>query len=204
MDVIVDFRQIGMFDFSPNEELFLKGFNYVALIPFEPLCPFCGKELKNSNCECKDFKVAHKRLCSSYPRNNVFTKAYEARSSFLSGIKNVDVKTREVSPHNVEYCLFDKGTVAHAVGSDEYWFISPGVFKGDELTFYIRKKESNKIFHCTISNLTYPPKEYSEVSFYYHYTATDVHHRGSLLVTKRDKIDTISYEDFLEKLKKAK
>ena len=204
MDVTVEFRQIGLFNFSQNNELFLKGFNYVAIIPFEPSCPFCGKELKNSNCECKDFKTAHKKLCSNYPYNDVFTKAYEVRSSFLSGIKNADVKMREVSHHNVEYCLFDTGTVAQAVNSEESWFISPGVFKGDELSFYIRKKKSNKIYHCTISNLVHPPKEYSEVSFYYHYTAKNIHHRGTLMGTKRDKIATISYDEFLEKLKKAK
>ncbi len=204
MDVIVYLRQIGIFNFTPNDELFLKGFNYIAIIPIEPSCPFCGKELKNSNCECNDFKLAHKKLCSNYPYNDVSTKAYDARPSFLASIKNIDVKTREVSHHNVEYCLFDEGTIAHAVNSKEHWFVSPGVFKGGELSFYIRKKKSNKIYHCTISNLVHPPKEYSEVSFYYHYTARSSHHRGSLLVTKRDKIATISYDEFLEKLKKAK
>ena len=204
MDVIVNFRHLGIARNSLDDELFLKSFNYVALTPFEPQCPFCGKELNNSICNCKEFNSAYKKLCSSYCFEDVFTRAYETRSSFLSSIKNEDIKTREVSHHNVDYCLFDDGTVVSSNKSNDVWLISTGVFNGKELTFYIRKKGSNNIYHCTISNLVYPPIEYPEVSFYRSYTVTCIHNRRSNLEIRREKIETISYAEFIDKLKNAK
>lgn len=214
MNVKVDVTRISPWtveSYQNDREAFVEYFDSINIKIFEPRCPFCGKELKNSQCSCEHFEQAYKKLCSKYYSNieTCHSKAYDIQISNLICIEPNKIKIEEVSPYNIDISFFDNGSIASGYLNVGIWFVSHGTYNDNILTFYVRKKGKNQIYKCEIKHQMELPR-FSEVTFYqfrrkFFPRGHNCKVVGNYTIKHENEvIDKISYEEFLTRLKETK
>ncbi len=190
------------------------GFSSIGFVPFEPLCPFCGKHLREAVCHCQQFADAATKLKAQYAENPSDVYISPEREILVVPsvfIHDVQIITEAVAtPQNV-LTLFDEGGMAKSSPfKSGVWFVSSGDLDGDCLTFYARQKYSEQIYCCTVRDIPailLADCAVPEKIVLYEYKQKFAHHpeRGQCIgnytpVMEKVVLATLSHDEFLQKL----
>lgn len=197
----------------------LDSFDIMSLEVCEPYCPFCGKELKNAQCNCSAYNEAFKKLCLHYEDEQLVVEACYDENSLPSilGFRNIvslainknNIHITEVSQNEITPSLFDNGSIAF-YSQENSWYISSGIFENETLTFFVRKKGEDEVYMYEVTNIQHLPPQCSTLLLYtFHHVTVPNSNRlenrlGNYLVRKEKEIlDVLSYQEFLQILKRC-
>lgn len=193
---------------------FPTGFSTISFVPFEPLCPFCGKHLKAASCRCEKFTDAiakFKALYDETPSDVYITRVPEVPVATMLFIEDAHITTENVLPPQNVFTLFDEGCrVQSSPLKSDVWFVSSGELIGDCLTFYVRQKKSEQLQRCSVCDIDKDllsrfsiPDTISLCKYkqkFEHRFGMSNHLGNYAPVSEQVEIASLSYDDFLQKL----
>lgn len=197
---------------KPLNTLFPSCFNTVSWKPVEPVCPFCGKQLKGGLCSCETYKQALADLLKEYGENlSIDVPDY---CVFVFGINPETVNISKVRSSKKLLRLMDEGTTATAhpfSGMTGIWEVSSGEVKNGIMTFYLRKKGESQYYICRLNMPEETKVVLPSVLVCQSITRTKIMPRahpkimgGCMLVHDTKTVKEFSYREFLKKLRAYK
>ncbi len=119
----------------------------------EPLCPFCGKELKFARCSCSRFSDNLQSLLSSFGGGtSLQVNGITLNQEDFSPKEQLIVEERPATDTNLG--LFVNSTVFKL---RNFWEASLAEYCSERntLMFHLRKIGDDKIFHCTLLDFNF-------------------------------------------------
>lgn len=168
--------------------------------PKEPVCPFCGKPMKNARCCCPQFSKAFYKLQESLGDNqhNSFISIKSTAmnsSSFTINYQLVDEKMLNSN-------LFNEALTAKDSITDRKFLVSEGsTDDGKTIIFHLKMSDSEKSYKVTVLAKDGNQLELPTVSLIINLPQSSQGVSGSSgLCFKRKVLKNFSYNDFLAAL----
>lgn len=209
MNVNVNLRRLSpvwIRKFQSEKDGFINYFDVIDVTAFEPRCPFCGNHFVNANCLCKEYVTASKKICQEYSKDPINIRSYVVPTTHKIPVTPEQINMIEADSYSLNISLFDNGSCVSGFGIGD-WFISNGTYEDGVLVFYARQKGKNQIYQCSVKCVI-DFQDYTEVSFYRNQTqyqprGTAGRYGNYTIIHKKITVATISYDEFLIKLKEA-
>jgi len=129
------------FTFDSNDE-FLRRCRVFIKVSEIKRCPFCGKEVQNLTCDCKDFQGHISKLRSTLTCDKRTKIGFRSRHE---GFVTEAISVTEVNPTK---CDFKAEQVVKYRGMS--YSISKPTYENDHLLFYVTENVSLQTFKCTL------------------------------------------------------
>lgn len=216
MKVKVSFDVLPFFGHRDTSKSFPLGFSTLSIVPFEPVCPFCGNYLENALCCCEKYADAIAKFKALYTENISNVSIEKGDGILLMAtvfIKDMQITMTAVSPSQKLFTLFDEGGIVKFSSLEsDVWFVSSGELNNNCVKFYIRKKNSEEIQLCSVSG--FRDEHISQLSTpetinLCKYERTFIPHAGRRNIIgnytptiEKSIITSLPYDEFLQKLQK--
>lgn len=123
------------------------------------ICPFCGKVMKEFDCDCREFKRAFKKLQESHNdhdhKSNLHNPLFPSSFGYERKIESIHIKKldkKEIESLGPDFWDYADRSSDHFCECS--YLVSPGKYEDNKISFVCKDLQTKRVYRCTMNDIT--------------------------------------------------